>query len=200
MLKVGLTGGIASGKSTVAKWFQERGIRVFDADLFVHKQYHNPDVLSEIEQALGSKYFDDKGVINRTLLAKDVFANIVLRKKLEGIIHPLVLAEISNQCREAKEKKEKIIILDVPLLFEVGWDKFVDQVWVVYVTPEVQLKRLMLRNGLSEEQAKLRISSQIPIEEKIRRADVVINNSGTWSDTEKQLVRIAKELGLQVDY
>jgi len=198
MLKIGLTGGIASGKSTVAKWFRERGVRVFDSDLSVHKQYRNPDVLLKIKEALGTKYFDDKGEINRALLANDVFANNVLRKKLEEIIHPLVLAEINSQCREALEKREKILILDIPLLFEVGWEKCVDQVWVVYVPPEIQVKRLMLRNGLSEAQAKLRIFSQISIEEKARRANIVINNSGTWSDTEKQLVKICKDLGIQI--
>ena len=83
-------------------------------------------------------------------------------------------------------------------MFEVGWESFVDQVWVVYVPLEIQIKRLMLRNGLTEEQARLRIFSQIPIEEKVRRANIVIDNSGTWSDTEKQLVTISKELDITI--
>ena len=198
MLKVGLTGGIASGKSSVAKWFQERGVKVFDSDQFVHGLYRNPDVLSKVKQIFGSKYFNDSGALNRTLFANDVFTDGVLRKKLEAIIHPLVSVEIHNQCRDSIAKKEKLIILDIPLLFEVGWESFVDQVWVVYVPLEIQIKRLMLRNGLTEEQARLRIFSQIPLEEKVRRANIVIDNSGTWSDTEKQLVTISKELDITI--
>lgn len=193
MLKAGLTGGIASGKSSVSKWFAAKGITVFDADKVVHESYLDPTVVAKIEQAFGSKYIENDQV-NRSLLAAKIFSDHAAKRSLEGIIHPYVLAEMQERCKISESKSEKLIILDIPLLLEAGWERFVDEVWVVYVSFDIQLERLMLRNGFSAEEAKLRILSQMSLEEKLQKADRIIDNSGSWLETEKQLEKISEEL------
>ncbi|HHV63813.1 MAG TPA: dephospho-CoA kinase [Peptococcaceae bacterium] len=193
MFKVGLTGGIASGKSAVSSWFAEKGITVIDADKIVHELYSSPTMIQAIIKALGSEYIDGSQV-NRALLGEKVFRNPQARKKLEEIIHPLVKKEILAQCQAAEDRKEKIVIIDIPLLFEVGWERFVDEVWVVYVSPDIQCKRLMARNGLTAKAAEMRILSQMPIAEKAKKADRVIDNSGNWEETEKHLSQIWQEI------
>lgn len=193
MLKVGLTGGIASGKTSVAKWFAEQGITVFDADKTVHELFSAPFVAAEIEQTFGSGGIED-GKVNRKFLANIIFHDKKAKNKLEEMIHPFVLREMLKICAQAESANKDLIILDIPLLFEIGWDKLVDEVWVVYVPRPIQLQRLMLRNGLTEEESGQRIASQMPLEEKVKKADRVIDNSGSWSETEKKLEAIREEL------
>lgn len=193
MYKIGLTGGIASGKTSVAKWFRDKGITVVDSDRIVHEQYTKPNLIARIKQTFGQEYFEN-GVPNRTLLADTVFKFPEAKMKLEEILHPLVREEINRQCLKLERQQEKVIILDIPLLFEVGWESSVDEIWVVYVPPATQIERLMLRNGLTEKEAGLRISSQMSLDEKIKKAKIVIDNSGDWGDTEKKLLKIWEEL------
>lgn len=193
MLKVGLTGGIASGKTSIAKWFAEQGITVFDADKTVHELFSAPSVAAEIELTFGSGCLED-GKVNRKFLANIIFKDRRAKDKLEEMIHPFVLREMQKICAQAARANEDLIILDIPLLFEIGWDKLVDEVWVVYVPRPIQLQRLMLRNGLTEEESGQRIASQMPLEEKVKKADKVIDNSGSWIETEKKLEAIRQEL------
>jgi len=193
MIKIGLTGGIASGKTSIAKWFENKGIPVFDADAAVHRMMDESAMISAIGNEFGQAYIQ-QGRINRTLLGSKVFQDQDVRIRLENLLHPLVLQEMEKQRDVAKSNKHKLMLLDIPLLFEVGWDKLMDQVWVVYVPYSVQIERLIRRNGWTQEEAELRIASQMPLDKKAKKADRVIDNGGTWYETEKQLARIWKEV------
>ncbi|MGI6449401.1 MAG: dephospho-CoA kinase [Desulfitobacteriia bacterium] len=193
MFKVGLTGGIASGKSSVSRWFKKKGITIIDADEIVHELYNRPALINEVEQAFGSAYLEN-GRVNRALLGSKVFNDPQARDRLEKIIHPLVAGEILDECRAAESSMEQFVIIDIPLLFEAGWERLVDEVWVVYVAPAKQIERLMLRNGLTEKEARARISAQMPLDEKAQKAGRVIDNSGSWEETEKQLSLIWQEI------
>ncbi len=193
MFKVGLTGGIASGKTSVANWFAAKGIPVINADETAHQLMEQSSVVSAVGQELGSEYIEN-GKINRTLLGNRVFSDPMAKKRLEKIIHPLVAKVMKKKSTILEKEGYKVIILDVPLLFEVGWDKSIDEVWVVFVSPDIQKKRLMSRNGFNEKEAEKRIGSQMPLEEKIKRAHRIINNSGTWEETEKYLQTIWLEI------
>lgn len=193
MIRIGLTGGIASGKSSVANWFRAKGLTVIDADQITHLIMGDPAVISAVEKEFGAEYISG-GQINRLLLGSKIFQDQAMKTKLEKLLHPLIYAETQRQASEAELKKEKLVILDIPLLFEAGWDKQVDEVWVVYVLRNIQLARLTARNKLNREEAEQRISSQMPLEEKARMADRVINNSGSWQETEAQLEAIWLDL------
>jgi dephospho-CoA kinase len=193
MLKVGLTGGIASGKTSVADWFRQKGVLVFDADQAVHRLMNNQEVVDAVRQEFGPVYIQD-GIINRAKLGSKVFADQNSKKRLEQLLHPLVLKEMQRQSAEAERRNEGMMIFDIPLLFEVGWDKAVEEVWVVFVPMDIQLKRLIARNGLSSDEAKQRIDAQMSIDEKVKRADRVIDNSGSWQATEAQLNTIWKKI------
>jgi len=197
MLRVGLTGGIASGKSSVAKWFMDKGVPVFDADKSIHENYTNPVVISKIKELLGAEYVQDAS-INRPLLSRAAFNDAQLKKELEKIFHPLVLEDMDNLCKELELQKKKFVILDIPLLYEVGWEKFVDQIWVVFVPFDIQVKRLMSRNGFSEIEAKQRIFAQLPLVQKAEKADRVIDNAGSWNQTEQQLDILFQEIGMEI--
>jgi len=191
--KIGLTGGIASGKSSVASWFRAKGVPVFDADDAVHLIMAREAMISSIKGEFGPEYIQN-GKINRVLFGNKVFQDPKIKKRLEELLHPLVLKEMEIRCREAEKMGEKIIILEIPLLFEAGWDKNMDEIWVVFVPYSIQVERLVLRNGFSVEEAVKRISSQMVLEEKVQKADKVIDNSGNWNETEKQLGAIWKEI------
>lgn len=193
MIKIGLTGGIASGKSSVANWFREKGLTVIDADQIAHTIMADKAVVTAVEQEFGPEYIEDSG-INRSLLGSLVFQDKEMKRKLEKLLHPLIYQEMQRQASQAASKNEKAVILDIPLLFETGWDKRVDEVWVVYVTRDIQLVRLMARNKLTREEADLRIASQMPLEEKAQKAGRIINNSGSWQETEAQLEAIWTEV------
>lgn len=193
MIKIGLTGGIASGKTSIAKWFKDQGLPVFDADQAVHQIMSESTMIEAIGIEFGQEYIKE-GQINRIQLGNAVFQDSKLKNRLENLLHPRVGQEMEKIINQAESQGEKIILLDIPLLFEVGWDKSVDEVWVVYVPPLIQIERLIIRNGWTPEEAQRRISSQMSLEEKAKRADRVIDNGGTWEQTEKKLVRIWEEI------
>jgi len=193
MVKVGLTGGIASGKTSVANWFAEKGLPVINADQVVHELMALEPVISAVRREFGPEVIRD-GRIDRSLLGEKVFGDAKARARLEKIIHPLTARAVEEKCAALEKEHYPLVILDVPLLFEAGWDKKVDQVWVVYVPPVVQKKRLIQRNGFSSEEAERRISSQMPLEEKTKKADIVIDNSGSWEKTEAILRKIWQEI------
>lgn len=182
MLKIALTGNIASGKSLVENQFQSLGIEVIDADKIAH------EVLNDKIQLL-QKFFGEeiikKGEVSREKLAQIVFFDPQKKQKLEKIIHPEVKKRITEFC-ESKD----IAIASIALLFEVGWDVDFDYVIMVIAKDNTRLKRLMERNNLTKEQAKIRINAQMSQGNKIQKADFVIDNNGSCEETFEQVKKI----------
>ncbi|MEG6522377.1 dephospho-CoA kinase [Desulfotomaculum sp. 1211_IL3151] len=178
---IGLTGNIASGKSTVGRYLQSLGAKVIDTDRIAREiVLPNTPALKEIVSSFGSGVLNEDLTLDREKLAAIVFNDPQARKKLEHITHPRIEEEIRRQIKYfSRVDPSSVIILEVPLLIEVGWHKWVDQVWLVTVDEGVQIDRLIQRDELSLEQAKGRIASQMPQQEKMKHADVIINNSNS---------------------
>lgn len=191
MTKVlGLTGGIATGKSTVSRVFEEYHIPIISADE-VARQVVEPGsvALNEIQAQFGQVYVNNDGTLNRQLLGTLVFGNSQKLDLLNQIMQPKIRAEIQRQVATLKQRKPKLIVLEIPLLFEQHGNQLVDITMVVKVARQVQLDRLMVRNQLSQHEALNRIHSQMSLAEKIKRADVVIDNVGTVEQTREQVVK-----------
>ncbi|MEA3487468.1 MAG: dephospho-CoA kinase [Thermodesulfobacteriota bacterium] len=196
MVNIGLTGGIGSGKSTVARLFQERGAYIIDIDVIAHLVEKPGGVVwKRIVDYFGTKILDKDNTIDREKLGGIVFRNSEKLKKLNSIVHPAVFDEWQRRLDDIGSKdKEAIVISDIPLLIEVMWHRAVDMVILVYTSPDVQAERIMERNGYSYEESKARFRSQMPMDEKIPFADFVINNEGTREETEAIVDRVWKEL------
>lgn len=190
----GLTGGIGTGKSTVSAIFRGLGAYIIDADEIakdVVRKGTSP--WKEIKDLFGEEVLDPDGKLNRTKLGEVVFGDESKRKKLEEIVHPEVFKEIERQKEEIlKEDRDAIIILDIPLLFESGYQKDVDKLIVVYAGEKEQISRLS--GKLSREETLKRIKSQMPTEEKKKLADYIIDNTGSLKETEEQCRKIYEEL------
>lgn len=186
---IGLTGNIASGKSTVAQYLRELGAQLVDADQ-VARQVVEPytPALEEILSTFGPGLLLADGSLNRQALGKIVFQNPEARKKLEQITHPRIEEEINRQVADFRATHPKgVLVLEVPLLIEVGWHRKVDVVWLVTVDEEDQLTRLMRRDKLSREEALRRMHSQMPQEQKKNYAQVIINNSAPPKVVQQQV-------------
>lgn len=190
MTKVlGLTGGIASGKSTVSNFFKEHQIPVIDADVVSREvmQAGEPAV-KEIQRVFGDEVIQENGEIDRSKLGAIVFESPSKRVALNEIVHGEIGRRIMDQLEALKKEGHKLVVMDIPLLYEAGYEGKVDEVMVVYVDKDTQKERLLKRNpGLSENDAINRIYSQMPLEDKAKRADVLINNQGTVKQTIKQV-------------
>ncbi|MEM5015922.1 dephospho-CoA kinase [Metabacillus indicus] len=196
-LSIGLTGGIASGKSTVSNMFKEANIPVIDADIIARQVVEQgAPAYRLIAEAFGSGILQEDGSIDREKLGSIIFQNANEREKLNSIVHPAVRKEMLRQKEEAEASGEAAVVLDIPLLFESKLTHLADVTLVVYVNPDVQLSRLMKRNGLSEEDAKWRIASQLPLNEKKDQADEVIDNNGTIEETKKQFHTLLEKWNL----
>ncbi len=192
MLKIAITGSIATGKSLVQSILEEQGLIVLDADKVVHNLLANDEtIISNIRAAFGEHVFED-GKISRRKLANIIFKNPEQKKLIEIILHPEVQKEILRFFE--KNKREKMVFVSVPLLYEVGWQKLFDYVIVVYADEKTQIKRLTERNSITEEEAVNLISFQLPQQEKLRLADLVIDNSKTIEATKIQIEYIIKKL------
>lgn len=192
MLIAGLTGGIASGKSTVSRIFRNAGAIIIDADLLA-RQVVAPGLPAwqSIKAVFGDRVVGPDGVLDRSLLGELVFKNNHLRAQLESIIHPHVRDSMNRElARLARNSPNKLVIKDIPLLFEAGMTKGLAEIIVVYVPEEIQLKRLMARDGMDLDAAQRRIDAQMPIEEKRSRGTLVIDNSGDLSQTVSQVMKI----------
>ena len=193
-LVIGLTGGIASGKSTVSQMIKEKGIRVVDADIIAKEAVSKGSAaLHQIVQTFGEEVLLPNGELNRQQLGAIIFSDEEKRKKLNAIVHPEVRKEMLEQRDEGVSNNETFVVLDIPLLFESKLEGLVDRIIVVYTTPDLQLSRLMNRNDLSEEEALKRIHSQQPLEEKCQKADRVIENTKDLAFIRKQLENILNE-------
>ncbi|MCY7791620.1 dephospho-CoA kinase [Bacillus haynesii] len=187
-LVIGLTGGIASGKSTVAQMFQQCGITVVDADVIAKEAVEQGmPAYQKIAETFGQGVLLETGDIDRRKLGEIVFANEEKRLRLNAIVHPEVRKMMIKQRDEAIRAGERFVVLDIPLLYESGLEHLTDKVIVVWVPLELQLERLMKRNQLNEDEALNRIHAQHSLDEKKKRADAVIDNSGSLKDTEAQL-------------
>jgi dephospho-CoA kinase len=191
MMIIGLTGSIASGKSTVSKMLEEQGYPIVDADLVARKVVEPGSItLQEISEEFGSDIIQKDGSLDRQKLGEMIFNDPELRGRLNDIIHPAIRKEMLRERDELVKAGNELIIMDIPLLFESQLQHFVDKILVVSVTEENQLLRLMERNGLAEHEAKARIGSQLPMSVKVQGADAVIFNDGTIEETKQQLMEI----------
>ena len=197
---IGLTGGIASGKSTVAKMFKELGAKIVDADELGHRVIlPGKPAWKKVVNLFGPEILKDDLNIDREKLGKIVFNDPEGLKNLNAITHPEIIKLIAKEIKEAKkrsspEEKEEILIVDAALIYEAKIDNLMDKVIVVYTEKEEQLRRLGQKSNLSKEEALKRIKSQIPLKEKIKRADYVIDNSNSLDQTRKQVEKVWKKL------
>ncbi|WP_138755395.1 dephospho-CoA kinase [Paenibacillus sinopodophylli] len=188
-MRIGLTGGIASGKSTIANMLVERGALLVDADQ-VAREIVLPGrpALEAIASTFGQAVLEQDGTLNRKALGAIVFQDKSLLAKLEAITHPAIRASMQATIHSyAEQFPNRLIIADVPLLYETKQEQLYDGIMVVYVPVEVQKTRLMKRNDVSEEEANRRVLLQMDIEQKRERADFVIDNSGSLEETKRQL-------------
>jgi dephospho-CoA kinase len=191
---LGLTGGIAAGKSRVAAALGTLGAEVVSADELAREVVlPGSHVLRQLTEYFGSRILLPDGSLNRPALGALVFADPVLRQSLNRIIHPAIATLAEARLREAAGRS-RIVVYEAPLLFEVGAEKRVDAVLVVTASEEVRLQRLMARDALDEQEARARLASQMPQEEKAARSDYLIDNSGDWGATEAQVMEIWQEL------
>ena len=184
---LGITGGIATGKSSVVQHFIDLGFPVVDADIIArHLLDQNEQAYNEVVKVFGSEILQENGEIDRQALGALVFNHPDKLKQLDELMAPFLQKSILAAIKQASQN-QKLVIVDVPLMYEKGYDEWMDQVAVVYCTPNQQLKRLMQRNQLTEKEAKQRIDSQLPIEMKKLLAEVVFDNSNDLTQTIQQV-------------
>ncbi len=196
MFKLGLTGGIACGKTTIAKMLILKGALLLDADLLAREVVEpGKPAWSEIVSWLGKRVCQEDGTLDRAQIGAVVFPNSEALQKLNSITHPRIKELFSVKSKELAQKyPHKIQVWDIPLLFEIDMHKDVDIVLVVAADKEIQITRLRERDGLSREEALRRIRSQMDLQEKIKAADYIIFNNGTVSSLQEQADRIWKKL------
>ena len=187
MVVIGLTGGIASGKSTAAEYLTAWGAVVIDADKLGHRAY-SPDspFFEKVVNEFGHDIVADDGSINRMILGGKVFGDPVQMKRLTDILWPEIRRLAKEEIAECKQRGADVIVLEAAVLVEAEWTDLVDEVWVLSVKPPIARDRIMKRNGLSEEAAQSRIDSQITNKEREAYADVKIGNSGELDAFEKR--------------
>ncbi|AVQ99599.1 dephospho-CoA kinase [Oceanobacillus iheyensis] len=193
-LKIGLTGSIASGKSTVSLMFHDLNVPVIDADK-ISREVVNPheDAYIKIVDTFGNSILLEDKTIDRAKLGEIIFNDHVMREKLNNIVHPAVRERMLAKRDAYVKAGVPTVVLDIPLLFESNLTHLVDKTLVISVTESVQLTRLMTRNGYNEQEARQRIQSQIPITEKVKMADAVIDNNGTKQETYEQLEQLLQQ-------
>ncbi|MFQ5802937.1 MAG: dephospho-CoA kinase [Candidatus Methylomirabilales bacterium] len=195
MIIVALTGGIATGKSTVAGIFAKRGAAVLDGDEMVRElQVPGTTVYEATVEAFGPDILQPDGTINRQVLGEIVFCDERLRRRLETIVHPALVVAVQERLAALRMQGIPVCVVELPLLIESGAEGRFDWVVVVTAPEEVQVARLMTERGLSREEALARIHTQIPLAEKVRRADFVIENAGDLGETKRRVQEIYQAL------
>lgn len=196
MKVIGLTGGIASGKSTVSRMLRQKGAYIIDADE-IAKDIVKPGkpAWEDIVRHFGRDILDESGNIKRKMLGKIVFSDEKKLKLLNRITHPGIVDRIKEELEASRRRNEKVVVIDAALLLEIGLDVLTDEVWVVVVDEKTQIDRLIKREGtLSYTEAVERIRAQMPLEEKLKFATRIIDNSGTIEETQKQVDEIWREI------
>ena len=192
MLRVGLTGNYGMGKSIVLAQFENLGAITLDADEIVEDLLSQQEVLEKIRGILGSTVFDEEGRLNKKKVADLIFKNDILKGSLEDFLHPLVFRRIENFLKNVHDN-EAVVVIEVPLLFERGYDKGFDRTVTVFTEVETALHRLE-KNGVARDRAMQRLRSQLPVEEKMNKSDFLINNNETPDKTMTQVTAIYKKL------
>ncbi|MCG9969383.1 dephospho-CoA kinase [Pelotomaculum terephthalicicum JT] len=193
MLIIGLTGNIGSGKSTVSRYLESLGSTVIDADQVAREivQPGSP-ALKEIVRVFGTRVLNSEGALDRKKMGSIVFTDPDARVKLNGITHPRIVEAIEKEKLKLNNlpgSRDKLLVIDAPLLIEAGLHKSVDEIWVVKVDDQKQIERLIERDGLSDEEAKKRVAAQMPQAEKLKYARRVIDNNGSPEETKRQIDR-----------
>ena len=192
---VGITGGIASGKTAATDFLEEQGALVLDADVESRAlTAENGEALPMIREKFGDGVFNEDGTLNRRALGEIVFASEEQRHALEGILHPMIQHRIVQRIRQAGQNGVPFLFLSVPLLFETGMDALCDETWCLTLDPDEQLARLMERDGLTRSEAEARIASQMPLEEKERRASLIIRTNRSMDATRAELTSLLRDL------
>ncbi|MGI8927623.1 MAG: dephospho-CoA kinase [Tepidiformaceae bacterium] len=195
MRVIGLTGGIASGKTTVARFFREKSVPVLDADQLGHRTYDpGTATFRAVAAAFGDDVVAADGSIDRKALGAKVFGKPDELKRLTDIVWPGIRWLASEQLSDLETAGNELALLEAAVLFEAGWEDLVDETWVVVVEPDIAVQRLAARNGLDEVAARARLASQLSNAERRARADLVIENNGTLEDLEKAIQREWDEL------
>lgn len=190
---LGLTGGIASGKSTVSAYLAQNGALIIDADLIARQVVAKKSSgLKQIVAKFGGEILTASGELDRKKLGKLVFSNKDLLKALTDITGPLIRAEILREIEAAKKAQVKLVVLDIPLLFETGYQTLCDKVMVVTIPSKLQLERVMKRDNLSAAEARKRIANQLPASKRNELADVLIDNSKSVAETYQQVLKWLK--------
>ena len=195
MLRVGLTGGIACGKSVVRRRFEEEGVPTLDADAVVHRLLESgTKTTAEIARTFGPGVLASGGSVDRRALGRLVFADDEARKRLNAIVHPRIYEAIEDFFRGAAAAGAPLAVVDAALMVETGSYERYDRILVVHCTPAQQLERLKERDGLSTEDAEQRIAAQMPIEEKVAYGDELVDTSGTLEETVARADEVLKKL------
>ena len=192
---VGITGGIGCGKTVATDFLEEQGALVLDADVESRAlTAENGEALLPILETFGEGVFFEDGRLNRRALAELIFSDEAQRRALEGILHPMIQHRIMQRIRQAGQDGVPFLFLSVPLLFETGMDALCDETWCLTLDPDEQLQRVMERDGLTRSEAEARIASQMPLEEKERRANVVIRTNRSMDATRAELNSLLRDL------
>ena len=185
MRVIGLTGGIASGKTTVSNLFKISGVPVIDADLVARQVVEKgTDGLTALVNRFGEGILNTDGTLNRTVLGKRMFSNEAIRSEVNDILQPLIRQEITSRMKEYKNQGKALIVLDIPLLFEMKYEDMCDDIIVIATSLETQVVRMRERNGYTQEQALQRIHAQMSLEDKVKNATIVWNNEGDLKELE----------------
>jgi len=188
---IGLTGGIASGKSSVARIMESLGGVIVDADLLAREAVlPGKPAYRSIVAEFGKEILNPDGTLDRQALGKIVFSDPRARRKLERITHPAIARLAEQRLSELRESGVQVVVYMAPLLIEAGVTSRVDEIWVVYVDRETQIERLIRRDGIGREEALQRLAAQMPMDEKIKLGNVVIDNCGAPHETEQQVREI----------
>lgn len=195
MYRIGLTGGVGSGKSTVSSYMHELGIPVIDGDKLAREAViPGSRAMAEMRKAFGHHIFLPDGSLNRLKMGEIVFNDEEKRQKLNSIIHPFIWHRTREELIRAQEEGFPVVVLDMPLLLEISWQLRVEEVWLVEVPLEVQIARVISRDGFTREQVMERIGKQMPTTNKMNYADVIIDNSRSVEDTRRQVREALKHV------
>ncbi len=190
MIVIGLTGGIASGKSTVTQFFRDHDIPVIDADVLGHRTYDpGTETFDAVVATFGQDVVAEDGTIDRKVLGGKVFGKPDELKRLTDIVWPGIRKLAAEKIAEFETAGNDLVVLEAAVLFEAGWEDLTDEIWVVTVAPEEAIRRLKERNGMEEEAARARIDSQLSNDERTARADVIIENNGSLEDLQRTIQR-----------